>query len=321
MLHQKLATALSTYTINEIGFVHATPDANELPEDSQEYLPLVVMDCKLGFPLQHLPTLLKEADEALRTATKVDEKARTSKIMVLLKPDHYTALNIRKQLIMEKHINVKDEIELIDLIFTLPRHSKSCIAWHHRRWLYAQWPDTLDLEKELAVCERTATLHPRNYYAWTYRGWLLDQFMTTSKDQHKEYLRTRTWIERNVSDHSGIHHMARVMQAIGKDNQDSHMHWIDDLIIRFPGHEALWCHRRFCSTFFSLDGHGFVDTAITAAQETCYNDPDLMHMQIELAIRYGIWLCLVGISSTRREEYCSRLEDISYVRAIANKRC
>lgn len=109
-----------------------------------------MVDSKLGFPLQHLPTLLKEADEALRTATKVDEKARTSKIMVLLKPDHYTALNIRyinrvlsrmivilmshdrKQLIMEKHINVKDEIELIDLIFTLPRHSKSCIAWHHR---------------------------------------------------------------------------------------------------------------------------------------------------------------------------------------------
>lgn len=54
-----------------------------------------MVDSKLGFPLQHLPTLLKEADEALRTATKVDEKARTSKIMVLLKPDHYTALNIR----------------------------------------------------------------------------------------------------------------------------------------------------------------------------------------------------------------------------------
>lgn len=178
----------------------------------------------------------------------------------------------------------------------------------------------MDLEKELAVCERTATLHPRNYYAWTYRGWLLDQFMTTSKDQHKEYLRTRTWIERNVSDHSGIHHMARVMQAIGKDNQDSHMHWIDDLIIRFPGHEALWCHRRFCSTFFSLDGHGFVDTAITAAQETCYNDPDLMHMQIELAIRYGIWLCLVVSDVDLLNDQCINVFSLSKGYLISTKR-
>ncbi|KAI7876953.1 protein prenylyltransferase [Lichtheimia hyalospora FSU 10163] len=293
MLYQKLNTVLSTYAINEIGFVHATPNADELPGDSQEFLPLVVVDSKLGFPLPHLPTLLKEADHALRTATTFNEKANTSKIMVLLKPDHYTAMNTRKQLMMENHINVKDEIELIDLIFTLPRHSKSCIAWHHRRWLHAQWPDKMDLEKELSLCERTATLHPRNYYAWNYRGWLLDQFITAPEDQHSEYCRTRTWIERNVSDHSGIHHMARVMQAIGKANKDTHMDWIDDLIIRFPGHEALWCHRRFCVTFFSLDGHGFVDKAIAAAQETCCNDQDLMDMQMELAIRYGIWLCLM----------------------------
>lgn len=161
----------------------------------------------------------------------------------------------------------------------------------------------MDLEKELALCERTATLHPRNYYAWTYRGWLLNKFITTSEDQHSEYLRTRLWIERNVSDHSGIHHMARVLQVMGKVNKDTHMDWIDDLIIRFPGHEALWCHRRFCATFFALDGHGFVDKAITAAQGTCHNDQDLMHMQMELAIRYGIWLCLMvrniglGVSS------------------------
>lgn len=163
-----------------------------------------------------------------------------------------------------------------------------------RRWLYAQWPEMMDLEKELALCERTATLHPRNYYAWTYRGWLLNKFITTSEDQHSEYLRTRSWIERNVSDHSGLHHMARVLQVIGKVDKDTHMDWIDDLIIRFPGHEALWCHRRFCATFFALDdGHGFVDKAIAAAQETCRNDQDLLDMQMELAIRYGIWLCLM----------------------------
>ncbi|KAI9314646.1 hypothetical protein BX666DRAFT_1969064 [Dichotomocladium elegans] len=237
-------------------------------------------------------------------------------MMVLLKPDHYTAMNTRKRLILSKFIDLRDEIKLLNLIFTIPRHAKSATAWHHRQWIFTLVPELLDLNDEVAQCARTATLHIRNYHAWRYRGWLLDNFIATSQELiHCEYVWTRTWVEQNVSDHSGAHHLARVIAAGGGYNIDEkeHMAWVDGLILQYPGHEVLWYHRRFCfERLFSVpDGHAFVAKAVDTAEKTHQSEPTVVQRQQELAYRYGLWLCFKGQPYPYENVYREKLQQLA----------
>ena len=155
----------------------------------------------------------------------------------------------------------------------------------------------MDLNHELSLCTRTATLHPRNYYAWSYRLWLLDNYMTDQQSREKEYNESKAWVGRNISDHSGVHHLAKVIERMNGLDPEKHLNWIDDLIIRFPGHEALWCHRRFCYGFFSQlqSGHSFVDDVINRQDNST---------QIELALRFGLWLCMLVTVCSDRVSQC-----------------
>ncbi|KAG2219945.1 hypothetical protein INT45_010459 [Circinella minor] len=301
-LYQKLATILENYNIDEVGLVFGLPDVNELPPDSQPYYPLIFVESNLGLPFQHYNDLLRETDQAMRKATNPEKIEQASKIMIMLKPDNYTAMNMRKQLIESSQVTIKDELRWIDLIFTIPKHCKSGVAWHHRQWLFMH-PGAADremnLDHELQLCARTGTLHPRNYYAWNYRRWLLESCMNINYIREKEYTEAKAWVERNVSDNSGVHHLACVVKTIAKhgfDEEEEHLNWTRNLIVRFPGHETLWYHLRFLYTFFekiTIDGHSLIERII--------NDTNLQEAgteienkrQLELALCFGIWLCLL----------------------------
>ncbi|KAI8148495.1 hypothetical protein BJV82DRAFT_592313 [Fennellomyces sp. T-0311] len=306
-LYQKLSTVLTTQTIDELGLVLGLPDVNELPPESQPYYPLIYVESKLGLPFEHFSALIRETDEAMRST----DLEQASKIMLMLKPDNYTAMNARKRFVASGQVTVQDEIAWIDLIFTIPKHCKSGVAWHHRQWLWTRDDARMDLDHELRLCTRTATLHPRNYYAWSYRRWLLETYMNTPQSREKEYQESRAWVERNVSDHSGVHHLAKVIEKMDRFDQEEHLDWINDLITRFPGHEALWCHRRFCFTFSPhlSSGHSFVDDLIKRNE-----DP----IQVELALRFGLWLCLLNKqrgSNSREKEvaYASQLKELTSI--------
>lgn len=74
-----------------------TPEAKELPLESQIYYPLIVIESKLGISKSDLAVLLKEAYEKFIVLPKDSFKdlEQVTRIMILLKPDNYTAMNRR----------------------------------------------------------------------------------------------------------------------------------------------------------------------------------------------------------------------------------
>jgi hypothetical protein len=138
-----------------------------------------------------------------------------------------------------------------------------------------------NLELELRLCQRSITLYPRNYYAWNHRHWLLTLIMHDSDRLDQEYKATCRWIENNVSDHSGLRYLEELLKVHAVA---SHVPWLEALLVRYPGHESLWCHRRYCATLFGSDNndHRFIQGILT-------NPPS--ETQRLLAAKFGLWLC------------------------------
>lgn len=213
----------------------------------------------------------------------------------MLSPCRFLILCPRKQLIQSNYIQPKDEITLLELIFTIPKHSKSSIAWYHRQWIFAHYAD-LDIENELKLCTMTSMLYPRNYYAWTYRYWVLSNYCALDPNRVKqEYKNTCQWIELNISDFSGFQYLQQVMEMHKDIHRESHMNWLDKLIIRYPGHESLWCHRRFCShQFVRSEAHCHEQHAfIKDIMQDVYKDQSLslnnVPLQKEFALKFGLF--------------------------------
>ncbi|CAO3596805.1 unnamed protein product [Absidia cylindrospora] len=244
--------------------------------------------------------------------------------MVLLKPEHYTAMNARKQLVVSGQVNIQDELKLNQLIFTIPRNTKSSIAWHHREWLFTHDKqgamDHMDLENEMELCQRAITLYPRNYYAWNYRHWLLTWMTTTHDDAiarvHVEYQTTCQWLETNISDHTGIRYLEKTLEMWVSAQQQQqqryqvlrqHMVWLDELTLRYPGHESLWCHRRYCATLFFHNNipHPWIQQQHTFIKQLLDNHHDdennRTQQQLGFAAKFGLWLCfLVSVKTNTR---------------------
>ncbi|CAM9200906.1 unnamed protein product [Laminaria digitata] len=153
-----------------------------------------------------------------------------------------------------------------------------------RRPQTSQWRP-LDVREELKVCERVADLYPKNYYAWTQRSWVVLRVVggaieggatdggvgdaeggtSSPGEQAEELLRgelsfLNKWLTSHVSDHSALNHRKNVVSALaavpsasgraGLDFVDQERSSNSVLIQDYPGHESLWCYRRFlCQTF------------------------------------------------------------------------
>ncbi|XP_078617354.1 protein prenyltransferase alpha subunit repeat-containing protein 1-like [Branchiostoma floridae x Branchiostoma japonicum] len=115
------------------------------------------------------------------------------------------------------------------------------------------------LETELAVCQRSAERYPSNYYAWTHRAWVVENVARCHyKILMRELSDTRHWISRHISDHSGLQYRQFLITQLGTHFRSAdtlqdeflplltaEFELLTDLITAFPGHEALWYHRRY----------------------------------------------------------------------------
>ncbi|CAL1615565.1 unnamed protein product [Knipowitschia caucasica] len=132
----------------------------------------------------------------------------------------------------------------------------------------------LTVQQEMRVCTDAANRYPSNYNAWSHRIWVLQNMAKSNiKFLHDELASTRPWVSMHVSDHSGFHYRQFLIQQLltelapplalmkvsgspaghGVETEDlatllqllqEEMELSTDLIQTFPGHEALWCHRR-----------------------------------------------------------------------------
>lgn len=134
------------------------------------------------------------------------------------------------------------ELQFLNLLGT--KHPKSGESWHHRWWILkkrieiemAMKPqndanadsDVIDREQslfqllnsEMMVAERMAVLYPRNYYAWTHRQLIVKELIRLGMTDRllprlieSELRRMDGWTRRNVSDHSGFHHIMFLLQT------------------------------------------------------------------------------------------------------------
>ncbi|KAI8352061.1 hypothetical protein BD560DRAFT_409029 [Blakeslea trispora] len=300
-LYQKLCKALEENDIDELGILPFTPELEQLPLSSQPYFPLLVVETKLGIAKSELSDLLQQAHTYFITLDMNKhpiELEKVTRVMILLKPDNYTAMNTRKRIIQLGHMDPTKELNLIKLAFTIPRHSKSSVAWYHRQWILTQFRSALDVKQELELCQWTCTAYPRNYYAWRHRTFLLRHFCSLI-DLSKEYRDVCHWIELHISDYSGFHYLQHIIQQLAFDQEQmkQHMQWLDGLIIKFPGHESLWCHKRFCShlfiksTSYCYAQHQFVQDVLSNQHQAEALDDHSDHFQAqrEYALRFGLW--------------------------------
>ncbi|XP_028313326.1 protein prenyltransferase alpha subunit repeat-containing protein 1 [Gouania willdenowi] len=140
------------------------------------------------------------------------------------------------------------------------------------------------LHQEMKVCSDAAGRYPSNYNAWSHRIWVLQHMAQGNiKVFHDELSSTRLWVSVHVSDHSGFHYRQFLIkelmtQAAARPSQcvssmatsngevsaaesvtleqkqlsftsvlqlfHQEMELCSDLMQSFPGHEALWSHRR-----------------------------------------------------------------------------
>ncbi|CAG8635830.1 7710_t:CDS:2, partial [Dentiscutata heterogama] len=297
------------------------PYQNTLPKD--QYYPFLLIDSNLGIPLEHLHKIFKQAhgifmnlyvdrdqgysNEKLLAYVNNDDKEtielvkQSTRCLLLLNPDLYTATNARKKLILNNLLDPAEELRFINLILTFPKHTKNSTIWHHRRkWILSniisryQSDNKFDITElfrlEIPIIRRVAELYPKNYYAWTHRHWIISLLPIDSSNSisflDDELLNMEKWVRTNVSDHSGFHHRQLCLikksqfynstiatfLGISRDNllnqlpvpenlsstKTDHiiLLWFNeirftrDLILRYPGHETLWCHLRFLSVIW-----------------------------------------------------------------------
>lgn len=219
-------------------------------------------------------------------------------------------------MILSGYIDPKEELSLIDLIFTLPRHSKNSIAWYHRQWIFTNCTSVpLDTKLEFELCSRTAALYPRNYYAWAYRHWILENNKSSLNIIQEEYRSTCAWVATNISDFSGFQYLQQVMKLMTDLQYEQHMQWLDDLIIKYPGHESLWCHRRFCSNQFycfpayNTAQHKFVCDIVEGLFESksLSNNPKDAEDQKQFALKFGLWQLYMVITFTQKKNLMIQL--------------
>ncbi|TLD21107.1 hypothetical protein PspLS_09045 [Pyricularia sp. CBS 133598] len=160
-------------------------------------------------------------------------------VMLLFDPEHLTAANTRKRLLLlqASRSSVDDfapllsrEMWLVDSLLTsrLNRHTKSPTLWGHRRWLVGMcvttWGIPIDIyDSFVQVVMVSAERHPRNYYSWGHARYLMTLHSSQSKDTnctgHGQEIRRITeavkkWVFRHHNDTSGwsfLEHLSRYM--------------------------------------------------------------------------------------------------------------
>ncbi|XP_063862656.1 protein prenyltransferase alpha subunit repeat-containing protein 1-like isoform X2 [Scylla paramamosain] len=147
--------------------------------------------------------------------------------------------------------------------------SPPCAIDHHNGSGPDEEPNRRFLLGELEICRWTADKHQNNYHAWNHRLWVLQQLaerpLGLAEVCRAEYEACHRWVRTHVSEHSGLHYMQHLLATLvtlvaegvllnlaeavpsatcPKDLYCTELEFNRNLIEQYPGHEALFCHRR-----------------------------------------------------------------------------
>eukprot|EP00475_Leptophrys_vorax_P006981 TRINITY_DN14387_c0_g1_i1.p1 TRINITY_DN14387_c0_g1~~TRINITY_DN14387_c0_g1_i1.p1 ORF type:complete len:371 (+),score=85.96 TRINITY_DN14387_c0_g1_i1:285-1397(+) len=255
-------------------------------------------------------------------ATKAHQLTRT---ILLINADHYTAWNIRKQLLIHGEITAQTELKLSNLIFS--KHPKSGESWAHRRWVIERFHD-FDVSAEILICERTAELYPKNYYAWTHRRWVMEQM---NFDQLVEELpKVKTWVRTHLSQNCAFRYLGMLVERIWRQDASAfetrvsqEFEFLDRLMEFYPGHESTWMYRRFLwLTLSKLFPHeNIMDFARRehdfALKHIADKDVENYESQRKFAFGYQLWIWVQTLRSSRANDGDMELARES-IRSVGN---
>lgn len=158
-----------------------------------------------------------------------DDLLTITSVILVMDPEHLTAANSRKRLIMmesnealQLRLIRKDQYFVGSLLTSrLHRHTKSPTLWSHRRWLtetarsLGVQPDVGDDLKRIVMV--AGERHPKNYYAWCHARWLTDLIRENRRrDVLQDLLAaTKSWCFRNHTDISGWSFMSFLLVKLG----------------------------------------------------------------------------------------------------------
>lgn len=178
-----------------------------------------------------------------------------TRAVLLINPDVQVAWNIRKELLTSEKQDIHSELNFSAVV--LSRKPKCADAFVHRRWLLSLLsevcPLPMDLtQKEFTICTKASESYAHNYYSWSHRIWLAQRTILQSQRLlDLELLRNEDFLEKHISEHGAFHYRQFLLQHILPHcNSPANILQKElkknlELITFYPGHEALWCHRRF----------------------------------------------------------------------------
>ncbi|XP_013395480.1 protein prenyltransferase alpha subunit repeat-containing protein 1-A [Lingula anatina] len=245
--------------------------------------------------------------DAARNILEPPELLRLSRAVILINPECYSIWNIRKELLQEKHVSVYEELKLSALV--LSKHPKSPETFAHRKWILslscfgADIVDNSQIEpnqsgnpslrvshiiprvmklsteelkalinEEMRVCTMAAEKYANNYNAWSHRIWVIINLFNCNKQFiMAEYENTRSYVSMHVSDHSGFHYRQFLLSNAEQTSSilQQELDFISELISVYPGHEALWYHRRFIiHAMYNLQNISKSDAVIDTSSST-----------------------------------------------------
>lgn len=142
----------------------------------------------------------------------------------------------------------------------------------HLRFLLQNCQSRVIIERELNFIDKADIFRERNLYLWKHRIWLMETF-----NQQTHFLR---WIREYLSDHPSDFSAFSFYQNIMPTNYESLVEEFQQNttdIFYYPGHEALWNHRRFLLSKLKLS---FTFDKI----ENPSFDPQLIQLQSRMKI-------------------------------------
>lgn len=160
-----------------------------------------------------------------------DNLLAATSVMLLMDPEHLTAANARKRLLLSEGSKsrgrllsmIREDGCFIDSLLTsrLHRHTKSPTLWSHRRWL-AQTASCHGVQPNVAGAVKDVVMvagerHPRNYYAWCHARWLTGLIPENQQSTILEELveTTKGWCFRNHTDTSGWSFLYSLLTRLG----------------------------------------------------------------------------------------------------------
>lgn len=146
---------------------------------------------------------------------------------LLINPDVSTFWNMRRELVTDNLIPMKNELRITKIV--LSHKSKSNEAFAYRKWLLRRIfaNEILDksnmnllLNEEMKVCNMTALKSPNNYHSWCHRIWCMEKLLNVASDEFCadmlmiELCYTEMWVSKHVSEHTGFHYRQYVMSKV-----------------------------------------------------------------------------------------------------------